>query len=31
MILGHQDINTTMGYKKSQELHQTGGNLQVGW
>jgi integrase len=31
LILGHADINTTMGYKKSRELHQTGENLQVGW
>jgi acyl-CoA synthetase (AMP-forming)/AMP-acid ligase II len=31
LILGHDDINTTMGYKKSQKLHPTGENLQVGW
>jgi hypothetical protein len=24
LILGHHDINTTMGYKNSRELHQTG-------
>ena len=29
MILGHHDINTTMGYKNSQELHQTGEKPQV--
>jgi integrase len=29
LILGHKDINTTMGYKHPRELHQTGENLQV--
>jgi hypothetical protein len=29
LILGHDDINTTMGYKNSQELHQPGENPQV--
>jgi integrase len=24
LVAGHRDINTTMGYKNSQELHQTG-------
>jgi integrase len=31
LIAGHRDINTTMGYKNSRELHQTGENPQVGW
>ena len=31
LILGHDDINTTMGYKNSQELHQTGEKPQVSW
>ena len=29
LILGHQDINTTMGYKKPRELHQAGEKPQV--
>jgi len=29
--LGHASIVTTEWYLKSQELHQTGENLQVGW
>ena len=29
LILGHENINTTMGYKNSQELHQPGEKLQV--
>jgi integrase len=31
LILGHDDINTTMGYKNSRELHQMGENSQVAW
>lgn len=31
IICGHKTIDTTIGYKKSQELHQTGEDLQVGW
>jgi integrase len=29
LVAGHRDINTTMGYKKSRELHQTGEFPQV--
>jgi hypothetical protein len=29
LILGHDDINTTMGYKNSRELHQPGEKPQV--
>ncbi len=29
LILGHKNLNTTMGYKNSQELHQTGEKPQV--
>jgi integrase len=29
LILGHKDINTTMGYKNPRELHQVGTKLQV--
>jgi hypothetical protein len=29
LILGHKDINTTMGYKNSRELHQPGEKPQV--
>jgi hypothetical protein len=29
VICGHKSIDTTMGYKNSRELHQTGENLQV--
>jgi integrase len=24
LVVGHRDVNTTMGYKNSRELHQTG-------
>jgi integrase len=30
-VLGHQSVASTGVYLKSRELHQTGGNLQVGW
>jgi hypothetical protein len=29
IICGHRDINVTMGYKNSRELHQTGEKPQV--
>jgi integrase/recombinase XerD len=29
--LGHESLESTMRYINSQELHQTGENLQVGW
>jgi integrase/recombinase XerD len=29
--LGNRNLQTTLRYAKSQELHQTGENLQVGW
>jgi integrase len=29
LVAGHRDINVTIGYKNSRELHQAGGNLQV--
>ncbi|MEV7233741.1 site-specific integrase [Streptomyces sp. NPDC051020] len=29
LVFGHRDINTTMGYKKARELHQTGAKPQV--
>jgi hypothetical protein len=29
VICGHKTIDTTIGYKNSQELHQTGAKLQV--
>ncbi len=29
LILGHKNLNTTMGYNNSQELHQTGEKPQV--
>ncbi len=29
LVAGHRDINTTMGYKNSRELHQTSEELQV--
>ena len=29
LVVGHGDINTTMGYKNSRELHQTGAFPQV--
>jgi integrase len=29
LVAGHRDINTTMGYKNSQELHQPGEKPQV--
>ncbi|MGW6602500.1 tyrosine-type recombinase/integrase [Streptomyces sp. NPDC055036] len=29
LVVGHRDINTTMGYKKARELHQTGEKSQV--
>jgi hypothetical protein len=28
-LLGHLDVQTTRGYVNSQELHQTGEDLQV--
>lgn len=31
LILGHDDVNTTMGYKNHQEFHQTGEKPQVSW
>jgi site-specific recombinase XerD len=30
-LLGHARLETTRLYTNSQELHQTGENLQVGW
>jgi integrase len=29
LVAGHRDINTTMGYKNSRELHLTGEKPQV--
>jgi integrase len=31
LVAGHRDINTTMGYKNSRELHQMGEKPQVVW
>jgi integrase len=31
LVAGHRDINTTMGYKKARELHQTGEKPQLTW
>jgi integrase len=29
LVVGHRDVNTTMGYKNPRELHQAGEKLQV--